>query len=406
MVHMFSVPAGAAFSACQSQPRMIYITNTELDDSGSVRAIHSHRETAEIALVYQGHGAHKIDNRIYNSEPGDLLLYNTGILHQDLSSTGEEPMCFLLMLNVLPFAGFAITLVTGTPWALVFALLLTGIGRGAVSNYNNQIVSTLSGGSAAPLNMLHGFFAIGAVLAPVLVLLCTHVDRGSWRWAVLTVIVLGVISMISSPFMKMDELPNPRSGSGSFGFLRNRRFLLSMSIMFFYLCVEASVMGWMVTYYADSGAVAVESAQLLTSMLWVVILAGRFICGALSGRIAPPRMILALCGGILVFLAVLLMSAGLIPMLVGTVGLGLALSGMYGTTVANAGSVFGEYPLAMGVFVTISSLGSVITPSLIGDIASHAGIRMGMAVLLVPAAAAFALAVWNWRRICKAQSIG
>lgn len=72
MVHMFSVPAGAAFSACQSQPRMIYITNTELDDSGSVRAIHSHRETAEIALVYQGHGAHKIDNRIYNSEPGDL----------------------------------------------------------------------------------------------------------------------------------------------------------------------------------------------------------------------------------------------------------------------------------------------------------------------------------------------
>ena len=54
------------------------------------------------------------------------------------------------MLNVLPFAGFAITLVTGTPWTLVFALLLTGIGRGAVSNYNNQIVSTLSGGSAAP----------------------------------------------------------------------------------------------------------------------------------------------------------------------------------------------------------------------------------------------------------------
>lgn len=88
-----------------------------------------------------------------------------------------------------------------------------------------------------------------------------------------------------------------------------------MSIMFFYLCVEASVMGWMVTYYADSGAVA-----------------------------------------------------------------------------ANAGSVFGEYPLAMGGVVTISSLGSVITPSLIGGIASHAGIQMGMAVLLVPAAA-FALAV-------------
>ena len=51
----------------------------------------------------------------------------------------------------------------------------------------------------------------------------------------------------------------------------------------------------------------------------------------------------------------------------------------------------------MGVFVTISSLGSVITPSLIGGIASHAGIRMGMAVLLVPAVVAFVLALWNWR---------
>lgn len=96
MVHMFSVPAGAAFSPYQNQPRMVYITNTELDDSGAVRAIHSHRDTAEIALVYRGHGAHKIDNRIYDSEPGDLLLYNTDILHQDLSSTGDEPMCFYL----------------------------------------------------------------------------------------------------------------------------------------------------------------------------------------------------------------------------------------------------------------------------------------------------------------------
>lgn len=96
MVHMFSVPAGAAFFPYQNQPRMVYITNTELDDSGAVRAIHSHRDTAEIALVYRGHGAHKIDHRIYDSEPGDLLLYNTDILHQDLSSTGDEPMCFYL----------------------------------------------------------------------------------------------------------------------------------------------------------------------------------------------------------------------------------------------------------------------------------------------------------------------
>lgn len=303
----------------------------------------------------------------------------------------------LLALNVLPFLGFAMTLLTGNPLALIFALLLTGIGRGAVSNYNNQIVSTLSGGSAAPLNILHGFFAIGAVLAPVLVLLLERGGGGGWRRAVWAVIGLGVISMVSSPFMNMDGIPYPKLESGSFGFLRERRLLISMAIMFFYLCVEASVMGWMVTYYTDSGAAEADSAQLLTSLLWAAILAGRFACGALSGRIAPPRMIRALCGGIVLFLVVLLASESLAPMLLGTIGLGLALSGMYGTTVANAGDVFSRYPLAMGVFVTVTSLGSVATPSVIGCIAAHMGIRAGMAVLLIPAAAAFTLAAWNLR---------
>ena len=303
----------------------------------------------------------------------------------------------LLALNVLPFLGFAVTLFTGNPLALIFALLLTGIGRGAVSNYNNQIVSTLSGGSAAPLNILHGFFAIGAVLAPVLVLLLDRGGGGGWRWAVRTVIGLGVISMISSPLMDMDGIPYPKLERGSFGFLRERRFLISMAIMFFYLCVEASVMGWMVTYYTDSGAAEADSAQLLTSLLWVAILAGRFACGALSGRVAPPRMIRALCGGMVLFLVVLLASASVAPMLLGTIGLGLTLSGMYGTTVANAGDVFSRYPLAMGVFVTVTSLGSVVTPSVIGGIAASAGIRMGMAVLLIPAMAALALALWNCR---------
>lgn len=342
----------------------------------------------EYGLDYQTGGllisAHSIGNMVTGLAAG-LLPMIIGLKRS------------LLILNVLPFIGFAITLFTGTPWTLIFALLLTGIGRGAVGNYNNQIISTLSGGSAAPLNMLHGFFAMGAVLAPALVLLVNRKGSGGWRLAVLTVIVLGVISMVSSPFMNMDHIQPPRGESGSFQFLRNRRFLLSVSIMFFYLCVEASVMGWMVTYYVDSGVATADSAQLLTSLLWVVILAGRFVCSALSSRIAPSIMILALCGGNIVFLVVLLMGTDLKMMLMGSAGLGLALSGMYGTTVANAGGIFKEYPLAMSVFVTITSLGSVITPSLVGSIAAYADIRMGMAVLLIPAMAAFTLALWNWR---------
>ena len=82
-------------------------------------------------------------------------------------------------------------------------------------------------------------------------------------------------------------------------------------------------------------------------------------------------------------------------MLAGTIGLGLSLSGMYGTTVANAGDVFGRYPLAMGIFVTLSGFGSIITPSVIGTVAESAGIRTGMRILLIPAALLLFAAILN-----------
>ena len=304
----------------------------------------------------------------------------------------------LMVLNPLTFIGFALTLVTGNPYVLIVALLLTGLGRGSVSNYNNHAVSALSGGSSAPLNALHGFFAIGAVTAPFLALICSRLFGNSgWRAALYVVIALGVVSIITSGFMKMDSISyekSERSGN-SFGFLKEKLFWHTIFIMFFYLCVEASIMGWMVTYYTDSGVVQESSAQLLTSLLWIVILLGRFGCSALGGRMSSAKLIRMLSTGIVVFLVVLVMSRSLVPMLIGTIGLVLSLSGMYGTTVSNAGDVFGRYPLAMSIFITLTNPGSIITPSIVGAVAESTGIRFGMGVLLIPAVVLLVLALLN-----------
>ena len=306
----------------------------------------------------------------------------------------------LMLLNLLPYIGFVIALSTGNPFLLVFAFLLTGLGRGAISNYNNQAVSTLSDGNAAPLNALHGFFAIGAVSAPLIALACSRASSDGWRTAVVIIIGLGAVSVFTSAFMKMDSVSYSRSDSGgdaaaSFGFLRERPFWYSVVIMFLYQCIEATVMGWMVTYYEESGVFAANAAQLLTSLLWITILIGRFTCSALGGKTTPAVIIRILSTGILVFLCIVLLAGHLPLMLAGTIGLGLSLSGMYGTTVANAGDVFGRYPLAMGIFVTLSGFGSIITPSIVGALAEEAGIRAGMRILLLPAAALLAMAVFN-----------
>ena len=125
-----------------------------------------------------------------------------------------------------------------------------------------------------------------------------------------------------------------------------------------------------------------------------------FGCSAIGGRFAPAVIIRILSAGILAFLCIVLFTNSLPLMLAGTIGLGLSLSGMYGTTVANAGDVFGRYPLAMGIFVTLSGIGSIVTPSVIGTVAESTGIRTGMRILLAPAAVLLVVAILN-RASCR-----
>ena len=305
----------------------------------------------------------------------------------------------LLYFNVLPFIGFAITLLTGNPIALFLAILLTGIGRGAVNYYDNQIINFLSRGSAGPLNMLHSFFATGALVAPFLVLLCTRSGNSGWRTAVYIIIGMGIVSMITSPLMKMNSVSSDggqvQQAQKPMGFLRSRKFWITTAIMLTYLSIEASIMGWLVTYFIDSGAANEGAAQMLTALFWIVILAGRTFCIFLSSRVTPPTFLMFATVGIGGFLIMVLLCQSFVPLLIGTIGLGLCMAGMYGNTVSNATEVFKEYPLAMGFFVTLTGIGSVAAPSVIGVIAGHWNIRVGLSVLLVPAALLIATCLIN-----------
>lgn len=341
-------------------------------------------------------------------ETGGLLIsaHNIGSLITGLFA-GMLPALFgykraLLCFNVLPFVGFGLTLVTGNPIALFLAILLTGVGRAVVTYYNNQIINQLSRGSSGPLNMLHSFFAVGALLAPFMVLICTRGGDSGWRSAVYIIIGMGIVTMLTSPFMKMDsvapENEQAQQPAKAFGFFHEKLFWLTTIIMLCYLSIESSVMGWLVTYFIDSGAASESSAQMLTTLLWIVILIGRSACVLIASKFTPPQFITAASFGITAFLIVVLLSPSFAPLLIGTIGLGLCMAGMYGTTVSNATEIFKQYPLAMGVFATITNIGSVVAPSVIGAIAGQYNMRIGLSVLLVPAVLLIAFALYNFKK--------
>ena len=125
--------------------------------------------------------------------------------------------------------GMGMLLISGNPVWLLIAMALIGINKGSVTNYNNQIISDLAKGNAGPLNLLHAFFAIGACLAPVVVLLCGKADPTGWRLAVLIAAVVGALGLLAMTRMKLDNTRSVGKSKEkkvpvSYGFFREKIF--------------------------------------------------------------------------------------------------------------------------------------------------------------------------------------
>ncbi|WP_125114412.1 MFS transporter [Agathobaculum sp. Marseille-P7918] len=305
---------------------------------------------------------------------------------------------YLLLYALMP-VGFLMMLLYGAPLWLIAAMLLTGLAKGAVTDYNNRIMSDYSGGNATPLNLLHAFFAIGACVAPILTLVCLQRGSNGWRLAMIAALVLLIAALVFGLFMHIED-ERPAEGyqtpaSGGFGFFREHIFWQTTAIGFFYQAVEASMMGWLTTFYIDSGALDASAAQIVTSLLWVALLVGRFSCSLIAAHWKPWQMMLVMCTGIAAFLALLVCATALPLLLIATAGLGLCMSGMYGTSVSNAGDIFSRYPICMGLFVSITGVGGAVAPTVVGLAADHVGIRFGFAMLLIAAICLLAAAILN-----------
>jgi len=318
-----------------------------------------------------------------------------------------------ILVQLAPTFGFFMLLVSGNPIWLLAAMVLLGIGKGGITNYNNLLISLYSKGNAGPLNILHASFASGAVIAPLIVLLVS-----GWRMAVIVGCVVGVTSLIflsMAGFSDKDlDTADSRSddsddsnGSNSngrnnssrqkvdYGFLKEKLFWITVLIVFFYQAVEASLMGWLTSFLIDTGLMADSLAQFATSVLWMALLAGRLICSVISTRFKPCNMILTLTCITLVFMILLLNIHSPAGLIIATAGIGLGMSGMSGTSVSNAGDIFARYPVCMGFYVFLTSMGAIVAPAVIGLVANGAGIYTGMSTLLIFAGLMIAMAVVN-----------
>ncbi len=272
----------------------------------------------------------------------------------------------------------------GNTTLLLFAFFLSGIARGSCTNINNSVINLTLPGKAWAMNVLHASFAVGAFICPFMIVALSGVGAEGWRIAVI-ILTVGYFlqQVIFSRIHMPDNYPTRNKGGSDWSFLKNPRFILVCCIMFFYMCVEQGVNGWLVTYFQDSGFLSAEYAQTMASILWLFILAGRLLCALFSSRIPKELMLCCTACGYAIFFFALLSARSFVPIVIFTMGVGFFMAGIYPTALSTIGDICKESPLAMSVVLTITGVGAIVMPSVIGFVADRYGIVLGMLTLLV-----------------------
>lgn len=293
----------------------------------------------------------------------------------------------ILFLSSFVIIGFLLIIGVGTPWILLFAFFFTGISRGSISNFNNKTVNDITDSNPSALNFLHSLFAIGALLSPFLVMLFGQLfGLNGWRWLLVGIIGLIVVSQMMFFNMPIEGdilAKNQTAKEKDYTFFKDSLFWNTIIIIFFYLCAESAITGWLVTYFIQSDLLTIQQSQMISSLLWVGILIGRLGCVFLGSSLSRGTLITLISIGSAIFYGLLLASNSVTMILVSVLGLGISMGGIYPTAMTIAGSSIKKHPMSLGWILVIGGLGGITMPIVTGYLAQTFTIFWGMAAIIL-----------------------
>ena len=308
----------------------------------------------------------------------------------------------VLLLSVSLFAAAA------APWyaLLLFFYLFAGFANGILLVIPGVYITGVCGEeSPRAQNMLYGFFALGIVLGPIFPGLLARWQI-SWRWALVAPAVLILPFAIPLVLAKLERLA--RVEKLSVKTLRNvlsfnRSLFLGLLIaLLLYAGAKSSVSMWLVAFLEKENGMGPGSAHLVLIILAALLMSGRWICGYLSGKTDPFKILSFITAASLVLaLAAPLLAPGrgsiiLYPLL------GLFGSGIYPFLVGYAAWFpSAESPAVFTSIIAGAAIGGAIFPYLIGLMNQHISPKLGMSSIAILFLGVIACLVWIKPHVIK-----
>ena len=314
------------------------------------------------------------------------------------------PKATILLGLALAVGGLAFFAATPSLLANTLLSALIGLGQGGVEigvNWSTLRMDTRNTGR--PMNLMHGAFAVGAILGPMAVSLLMR--RGlDWTVVYRGMAVVFLLLAVLMAFATLPPVEQKATGHGAtperLG--ANPAYWLSFFALFLYVGVELGISNWVAEYFVAVFAFAPAAAAMLVSLFWMGLLAGRFGVPLLYRGSRPEAVLVGLSALATVSIALLmLLGQATRNAITGDLGGGLVfLAGLgcsiyYPTVITLLGRCFrNAQSQAIGFAATGGGIGLFVFPFLMASIAQHWGIRAGFATYALFALAMTLVGAW------------
>lgn len=335
----------------------------------------------------------------------------------------------LVWIAALALAASMALTAAARPWLFFLAgfALISIVQSSLTTGINAMVADANRASRARALNVLHGVYAVGATISPLVFGLI--LEQGvPWRWAMaatgLLWFVYGLGAFLlyrtvypppaSAPAPAADEpepdseqKKTPQNGArtsflsstwdtlrdvlySNWVMLRNVGFLSLFLIAFIYNGVAFSLLGWVAVFMQESVGFSIFSSISMISVFYVALTAGRFLCAAYAERLGYAATLLILAVGLALTYPLVVFSTTAAPLVIGIFLTGLTLSGLFPTALAFGSRLYPQQSGAVTGILNVAMIaGSMLPPlwtGLFSDVWSFQtalGINYSMAFLLL-----------------------
>ena len=276
----------------------------------------------------------------------------------------------------------------------LIACVILGIGAMSVNTVGNTLIPVVLFGGKDPArasNFGNGFFGLGYILIPLLIVFIIKTLGLSYHTALIIIAVLCIIFLVLALITSFPVATTGFKFSMAVKLLLNPAVIIAALAMFCYTSLESSVTTWIKKlmeelFSISSNTDASAKAGVVLSLFGVAMMTGRFLTSSIRNLTAIGTKVISF-STILVIVSIILMivAKGPVMGIIAVILAGIAFAPIFPTIVGVTFAKFepGLYGSIFGIIFAIGLLGGTFVPKLIGNLSVGSTVQQSLPVAAI-----------------------